>query len=93
MPRLGLFIGNEARVPYDYDELLGLVAPRPVLVVQPQRDRDANPADVRAAVEAARRVYSLHSDASKLGFDEPDDIARLTMATQNRIIEWMRTHF
>lgn len=93
MPRLGLFIGNEARVPYDYDELLGLVAPRPVLVVQPQRDRDAHPADVRAAVEAARRVYSLHSDASKLGFDEPDDIARLTMATQNRIIEWMRAHF
>lgn len=92
-PRLGLFAGREARVPYDYDEVLALVAPRPVLVVQPQRDRDAFPTDVRVAVEAARTVYSLHGDATKLGLDEPDDIARLPSATQDRIIAWMRAHF
>lgn len=89
-PRLGLFVGDEARVPYDYDELLALVAPRPVLVVQPRRDRDAAVDDVRTAVTAARQVYSLHGDAGRLAFDEPDDIARLTNATQDRAIAWLR---
>src|SRR5262249_32649212 len=29
IPRLGLFIGHEDRIPYDFDELLGTIAPRP----------------------------------------------------------------
>ena len=37
LPRLGQFIGNETRVPYDYQELLALIAPRPALVVAPDR--------------------------------------------------------
>src|SRR5690606_36273961 len=41
LPKLGLFIGREAEVPYDYDALISAVAPRPVLVVQPSMDRDA----------------------------------------------------
>ncbi len=89
-PRLGLFAGDEARVPYDYDELLALVAPRPVLVVQPRRDRDAAAGDVRTAVGSARTVYSLYGDAGRLALDEPDDIARLTHATQDRAIAWLR---
>jgi dienelactone hydrolase len=92
-PRLGLFIGHEEQVPYDYDELVAAIAPRPVLVVQPQRDRDATPADVHAAVERARNIYSLYGADANLGLDEPDDIARLTTATQDRAIAWMRDHF
>ncbi len=30
LPRLGFFIGHEAQLPYDYNELLGMIAPRPV---------------------------------------------------------------
>ncbi len=29
LPRLGFFIGEESRIPYDYQELLGAIAPRP----------------------------------------------------------------
>ena len=29
VPRLGFFLGREDRVPFDYDEVLALVAPRP----------------------------------------------------------------
>ena len=60
LPRLGFFVGQEARIPYDFHELLGAVAPRPVLVVAPQLDRDSTPADVRAAVEQAKKVYALY---------------------------------
>jgi dienelactone hydrolase len=88
-PRLGLFIGREAQVPYDYDDLLASIAPRPVRVVQPSMDRDATPADVRAAVEQARKAYAAQGAADKLALDEPHDYQRLTTDTQTRAIEWM----
>lgn len=93
IPRLGLFAGSESQLPYDYDELIALIAPRPVLIVQPQRDRDANIADVRAAVKRAQGVYTLNKAANKLDLHEPDDIGRLTNATQDKIIEWMKNNF
>lgn len=89
VPRLGFFVGNEAHIPYDYDELIAAVAPRPVLVVQPQMDRDATPADVRAAIERARKVYALHGVGDQLALQEPNDYQRLPTATQDAIIDWM----
>ena len=89
VPRLGLFIGRENQVPYDYDDLLAAIAPRPVLVVQPSMDRDATPADVRTAVEQARKVYAVQGAPDKLALDEPHDYQRLPAVTQTRAIEWM----
>ena len=93
VPRLGLFVGREQDIPYDYDELIAAIAPRPVLVVQPTMDRDATPADVRTAVERARRVYALYGAGEKLLLDEPDDYQRLPAATQNRAIEWLNAQY
>jgi dienelactone hydrolase len=92
LPRLGFFIGHEAQIPYDYDELLAAIAPRPVLVVQPQMDCDATPADVRRSVEAARKVYALYRASDMLAMDEPMDYQRLPTATQDRIVAWMKQH-
>ena len=89
VPPLGLFIGREVDVPYDYDDVLAAIAPRPVLVVQPSMDRDATPADVRAAVDQARKTYALQGAAENLGLDEPHDYQRLPAATQNRAIAWL----
>ncbi len=57
IPRLGFFKGNEKRLPWDFDEVLALIAPRPLMVVAPQFDQEATFADVERSVEAARRVY------------------------------------
>jgi dienelactone hydrolase len=92
LPRLGLFAGHEAQIPYDYDGLIGLVAPRPVLIVQPTLDREANPADVHAAVLASRQVYALYGAPGSLGLDEPVDYGRLPNATQDRAIAWLQAH-
>lgn len=89
LPRLGFFIGHEAQIPYDYNELLGVIAPRPVYVLQPELDRDATPAEVKTAVEQATKIYSLYKAADKLVLDEPWDYNRLPEATQDRIIKWM----
>jgi pimeloyl-ACP methyl ester carboxylesterase len=89
IPRLGFFVGHEAQIPYDFDELLATIAPRPVLVMQPQLDRGATPGDVHAAVEQARKVYSLYGAAGKLGLYEPWDYNRLPEKSQDYLIEWM----
>lgn len=89
MPRLGFFIGHEQQLPYDYNELIATIAPRPALIVEPQLDRDGTPADVHTAVEQARKIYALNNAEDKLGLYEPWDFTRLPDATQDWIIQWM----
>jgi dienelactone hydrolase len=89
IPRLGFFIGNEARIPYDYDGLIAAIAPRPVMIVEPQLDRDGTPADVRAAVGRARAVYALHDAGDALALSEPWDYTRLPTTTQDEVIDWL----
>jgi pimeloyl-ACP methyl ester carboxylesterase len=90
IPRLGFFIGNESKLPYDYDELMATVAPRPVYVMEPQFDREATPADVHAAVDRARNVFTMYGASDKLMLDEPYDYNRLPEVSQDRIIAWMK---
>ena len=92
MPRLGLYAGNEAKLPYDFDELIALIAPRPVLIVQPLQDRDADPVSVSNAVKRAQKIYGLKSATAKLTLQEPNDYGRLTDATQNEAIQWMKNN-
>lgn len=89
MPRLGFFIGHEPQLPWDYNELIATIAPRPALIVEPQLDRDGTPADVHTAVEQARKIYALENAESNLGLYEPWDFTRLPNATQDWIIQWM----
>ncbi|MGA2271629.1 MAG: alpha/beta fold hydrolase [Bryobacteraceae bacterium] len=89
IPRLGFFAGHEAQIPYDFPELLAAIAPRPVMVMQPELDRDATPADVHTAVDQARKVYSLYGAADKLALYEPWDYNRLPEKSQDHLIAWM----
>lgn len=89
MPRLGFFIGHESQIPYDYDELIAAISPRPALIVEPQLDRDGTAADVHAAVDRARKVYAMQNADDKLGLYEPWDFTRLPAATQDWIVQWM----
>jgi len=90
LPRLGFFVGNEAKLPYDYNELVASIAPRPMYVLSPQFDRDSTPADVHGAVDQARKVFSLYNASDNLVLDEPYDYNRLPEVTQDRIIKWMK---
>ncbi|HVT90309.1 MAG TPA: alpha/beta fold hydrolase [Tepidisphaeraceae bacterium] len=92
LPQLGAYVGNESKLPYDYDELMATIAPRPVYVLQPMLDRDATPADVHAAVDRAKKVFGFYNATNKLVLDEPWDYNRLPQATQDRIIDWMKAN-
>ena len=92
VPLLGFFIGHESQIPYDYQDLLGMIAPRPVLVVEPLLDRDATPADVASAVSQAKQVYSLYGAGDKLAINEPWDYNRLPNNTLNDAVKWMTSN-
>lgn len=93
IPRLGFFVGHEAQIPYDFDDLIATVAPRPVMIVEPQLDRDGSPADIRAAIERARAAYARQGSTTSLVLSEPWDYTRLPNSTQDEIIRWMRANF
>ena len=92
IPKLGFFVGHESQIPYDYQDLLGMIAPRPVLVVEPQLDRDATPADVASSVSVAKQVYSLYGAGDKLAISEPWDYNRLPNKTQDDVVRWMTSN-
>src|SRR4029077_20844599 len=89
IPRLGFFGENENQIPYDVNDVTATMAPRPVLVVEPQLDRDASPMEVHGAVELARKVYALYGASGKLELQQPWDYNRLPAKTQDEVLRWM----
>ena len=89
MPRLGFFIGDESRLPFDYGQVLALIAPKPALIVAPTLDRYAPVEDVRREVEGARKIYGLLGHEGALELETPLDFNRFTQQTQERLFDWI----
>jgi hypothetical protein len=53
LPRLGYVVGHEDRVPFDFGEVVALVAPKPALILAPSLDRYAR---VRDCVSGPKRL-------------------------------------
>jgi len=66
-PRLGFYRGRERELPYDFEDVLSLIAPRPCLIVSPTHDREADFNDVAACVACARRAWERHGAADRRG--------------------------
>lgn len=88
IPRLGFFVGHEDRIPYDYHEILGSIAPRPVLLITPALDQTANLKDIRATVTEAQKVYKLQRAPDQLMLNVPDDFNRFSEEMQKTIYDW-----
>ena len=86
-PRLGLYVGDEASVPFDYGELLAAIAPRPTLLYTPKRDRDATFADVAVCVDEVRPAWGA---AGALRNPRPDDYSRLSPEAAAAVVEWAK---
>jgi dienelactone hydrolase len=91
MPRLGAFIGQESRLPFDYDQALALIAPRPALLVAPALDRYAPVEDVRREVQSVAPIYRLFGRQDALRLETPMDFNRFprTWTLQEQVIDWV----
>jgi pimeloyl-ACP methyl ester carboxylesterase len=89
LPRLGFFAGHEDRVPFDFDEVVALVAPKPVMLVAPELDRYARAGDVRREIEGPRKVFDLLGHPEAFQFETPMDINRFPRRLQDRAFDWI----
>lgn len=82
MPRIASEYGRDpAKMPFDFTEILGALAPRAVFINAPSQDSNFEVSGVKDCVAAALPVYKLHKAAEKLeavypdaGHDFPPDI-------------------
>ncbi|MEX0928970.1 MAG: acyl-CoA thioester hydrolase/BAAT C-terminal domain-containing protein [Balneolales bacterium] len=93
LPRLGFFLDNEDRIPYDYHEILASVAPNPLLVVAPTWDQYASFDDVDRTVNEAGKVFRLYGAEGNLKFETPEDYNRISPDTKEMIIKWAVENF
>ncbi|MBL9190991.1 MAG: prolyl oligopeptidase family serine peptidase [Opitutaceae bacterium] len=91
LPRLGAFVGAEPRIPYDLDEVLALIAPRPVTVVRSRHDLGTSGDDVRAAVQRAAPVFALYGPTTALRLFEVDDYHRFSPAVAREAYRALKT--
>jgi len=71
IPRLGFFIGHEKQLPVDFDEIIASIAPRPVAIIAPDMDRDADIADIKECCENVSKVYQLFGAGENFKFYYP----------------------
>jgi len=90
IPRLGFFAGEESRIPWDFDEIIGCIAPRPVLVITPSWDQYADLYDVRNCVEEVRNVYSLYDTGNRPELFVPEDYNRFSEEMKAKVVSWMK---
>jgi hypothetical protein len=72
MPRLSDYRGNLDAIPFDFHELLGALAPRPIFVNAPLHDSNFRWKSVDECAAAARPVYNLLGGEGHLTIDHPD---------------------
>ncbi|RCS40813.1 alpha/beta hydrolase [Bremerella cremea] len=72
MAKLGDYQGRLAEIPFDFHEMLGAIAPRPVLVIAPLRDSNFRHESVDKVATAARQVYLLYDQPNSLQVLHPD---------------------
>ena len=89
LPRLGFFIGNEDRIPYDFNGILACIAPRPVLVISPLMDKDAHYIDIAQCIEQVKKIYSLSGNAKNIQIFSPDDYNRFSPEMREKAFQWL----
>lgn len=89
LPRLGFFLGHERRVPYDFHEVLAMIAPRPVLTLAPRLDQDWVHKDVVDCHWAAASVYQFLGVPENIHIKIPNDFNRYPPSYQRVVNDWL----
>lgn len=89
MPRLAQYRGRLEQIPFDFHELIAGLAPRPVLLIAPQRDENFRAASVDRIVAAARPVFELHAAGEHLRVLHPDCGHDFPKAAREAAYDWI----
>lgn len=90
IPRLGFFIGNETRIPYDFDEIILCIAPRQLLIIAPQLDRDADNESIKSCIGQVNKVFEIYGRKENFTFLNPPDYNHFYRNRQQEVIDWLK---
>lgn len=90
LPRLGFFVGNEDRIPFDFDEVLSAITPRPTLVIAPKYDWNAPPEQIEKIVTASNKLDARYAKPKTAALLQPDSDNRFSIEIQQAIYEWLK---
>ncbi len=94
VPRIRAVYANDpAKLPFDFAELLGTLAPRPVFVSAPLRDSVMEVEGVKSAVQSAALVYGLRKAGGALQVRHPDSERNFTTAARTEAYNWLDQRF
>ncbi|MDO4585782.1 MAG: alpha/beta fold hydrolase [Planctomycetia bacterium] len=73
MPRIkSVYKDNPLLVPFDFNEILAIIAPRPIFINAPVNDDNFDLSGVQDSVQSALRIYQLYGAADKITLMQPD---------------------
>ncbi len=72
MPRFADYAGRLDQIPFDFDELIAALAPRPLFVNAPLKDANFQWKSVDRVVATAREVYALLGAPDAITVEHPD---------------------
>ncbi|MBS1919544.1 MAG: alpha/beta fold hydrolase [Bacteroidetes bacterium] len=90
LPRLGFFVNNESRIPYDFHEILAAIAPRNLLVIAPVMDQDASLTDIQNCIRQAGKIFNVYGKPGNIQIFTPDDYNRFSPDMRKKTIEWLK---
>lgn len=91
MPRLADYKGRSGETPFDFDEILAALAPRPVMISAPLHDANFRAASVDRITAAARKVYALHGAPNALVVEHPDSEHDFPDAVREKAYSFLTT--
>ncbi len=86
LPKLGLFKGKEKTIPYDYDDIIELIAPRKCFIYAQAYDRFSDINDIKRSVEKAKLFWGNSDD---FRFEISNDVCRFQKNEKNSIVTWL----
>lgn len=93
LPRLGFFVGEEPRIPYDFHEILACIAPRPLLIIAPVWDQYASLYGVKNCIEEVKKVFDLYRQKDKIALYIPDGYNHFSNGMKKQMIYWVEQNF
>lgn len=90
LPRLGFFVDEEDRIPYDFHDIMAAIAPRPLMIIAPTWDQYASSDDVHNSLVEVEKVYSLYNQRNSLKIYTPEDYNRFSDEMKEEAIKWLQ---
>lgn len=93
MPKLGFYDKNVGIVPFDFHEVISLIAPRPFLIIAPQKDPGWKIKGINEAYSRVKEVYTLLGATEKLQKYSPNCGHEFPLESREKAYNWFANWF